>query len=68
MKYIVNPFDATTSDCTCNGSSACYCKCTVALNDIDICVDKNCRTYCESKCSNNCTGTNSVASPISFNF
>lgn len=72
MKYIVNPFDATTSDCTCNCSSACHCQCTVALNDTNICGDRDCRFYCErnceSNCSNNCTGTNSVASPTSFNF
>lgn len=65
MKYIVNPFDVTTSDCNCNCSSACNCNCTIA--NVKVC-DPNICALCESNCINNCTGTNSVASPTSFNF
>lgn len=71
MKYIINPFDATTSDCECN--CLVNCKCNGPAGNVcaphgdNSCVVK-CETKCESNCINNCTGTNSVASPTSFNF
>ncbi len=70
MKYIVNPLNIGTNG-DCNGINFCNC------NNLKYCSNKEedscdnfipCVSNCESKCSNNCIGTNSVASPTSFNF
>ena len=68
MKYIINPMDAkVTGDCS--GILGCNCYITGPL-----CPGRgprpcdHCESKCDALCTSDCSGTDSVVSPSSFNF
>ena len=59
MKYIINPMDINTNvdDTYCSIVCLCYGE-----------LINPCTSKCDALCTSDCSGTDSVNSPSSFNF
>ncbi|WP_054251629.1 hypothetical protein [Neofamilia massiliensis] len=70
MKYIVNPLNIGKNG-DCNGINFCNCN---FLKDCSDKKEKPCKNFipcgskCDALCTSDCSGTDSVNSPSSFNF